>query len=118
MKSIPIPGPQKRLIELKAGYKLSQIKANPEDVLKVRYALKPEEQADWLAIKDKIREQFIAKGFAAPLIQPERTKVKERSVNIRQAAVKSDKQLVAEFGAQRKLAPALLKAGMAFVEKA
>jgi predicted phosphodiesterase len=96
MKSIPLPGPQKRLIDLKAGYKLAKVEAEPGDIVKVRYKLTPEEQPDWFAIK---------------------TLIKEKRVSIRRVAAKSDERIVTEFGTQRQLPKTTLEVGMELLER-
>lgn len=111
-KSIPLPGPQKRLIELADGYNLSKIKARKGDIVKVRYSLTPEEQPDWFAIKTQIKEQLIAKGIEVHLVQPEMSLIKAKRVAIKKAPLKSDERVVQEFGVQKKLLKPTMAIGM------
>lgn len=114
-KSVPLPGPQKRLIELKKGYSLSKIKAKKGDIVKVRYTLKPEEQPDWFAIKSAIKEQLTDKGIEVHLVAPDTSLVKAKQVSIRKAPLKSDERIVEEFGKQRNLLKPMLAVGMEIV---
>lgn len=116
-ESIPLPGPQKRLIELSAGYNLNKVKANPGDIVKARYKLKLEEQDKWFAIRDRIKRELLARELIVHLIQPVTT-AKTRSVQIKRPDNKSDERIVQEFGQQRKLTKARLQVGMDLLEKA
>jgi predicted phosphodiesterase len=116
-KSIPLPGAQKRLLEFKTGYKLSNLPANPGDIVKVRYNLALGEQDKWHEIKEALRRQLIEAGMVVHLVQPVTT-AKTRSVVIRKAETKSDTRLVQEFGKQLKLPAATLKAGLDLLEEA
>lgn len=116
--SIPLPGPQKRLIELKKGYKLSKIEAEPGDIVKVRYQLTSDEQPDWFEIKSLIKEQLSGKGLTVHLVQPEMTLIKSKRVNIRKVETKSDERIVQEFGSQRQLPKDTLAAGMVILQEA
>lgn len=110
--SIPLPGPQKRLIELADGYSLANIKAKKGDIVKVRYSLTPEEQPDWFAIKTRIKEQLMEKGIEVHLVQPEMSQIAAKRVAIKKAPLKSDEHIVQEFGTQKKLLKPTLAIGM------
>jgi len=110
--SISLPGPQKQLIELKTSYKLDRLKINKGDIVKVRYQLTPEEQPDWINIKERITEQMLKLGITVHLVQPETSLIKVRHVNIRKAETKSDEHVMQEFGSQKKVPKSTMNVGM------
>jgi hypothetical protein len=117
-KSIVLPGPQKRLINLFGGYAESDFgDAKEGDIVKVRYVLRPDEQDNWHEIKAGVKLECSRRGFVVHLIQPVTT-AKKRSVTIQHAEAKSDEKLVREFGRQLKVSDASLKVGVSFLKEA
>lgn len=115
--SIPLPGPQKRLLELSAGYDVRKMDLRSGDIIKVRYTLKLDEQDKWFAIRDKIKKQLTELDMVVHLVQPVTT-TRNRSISISRAETKSDKLIVQEFGKQSKVTPATLKVGLTLIEEA
>lgn len=115
--SIPVPGPQKRLVELKAGFKLGDVNANKGDIVKVRYRLTQQERERWPEIKASLRLKLSEVGLIVHMIQPELDKMKSVIVKKRSSSKKDDLELVKEFSKRSSISDKILQAGMDIVEK-
>lgn len=117
--SIYLPGPQKRLLELKFGddvlLKIEDM--NDGDIVKVRYTLKPDEHDKWFEIRDKLRRYLTEHGLIAHLVQPVMT-AKTKSVTIKRPETKSDERIIQDFGRQLKVPEATLRVGLALLKEA
>ncbi len=116
MESIPFPGPQKRLLTFSKGYDLTEIKANPGDLLKVRYQLASDERENWPEIKATIRQSLAEMGLDIHLIQPlmEMGQQKHAVAPVR----KTDEALVQQFAAQAGVSDPVLETGLQLLQKA
>lgn len=122
IESIPLPGPQKRLIDITtkdigklqsgAGYDFTE-----GDIVKARISLKPEEQEKWGTIREKVRRELADLGVEVHLVQPVTT-AKAKRIKMEPVHAKSDEAVVREYGKAAKVPEATLKAGLGFVEKA
>lgn len=111
MRSLPLPGPQKRLIELRAGYDPRKINAAPGDIVQVRYTLKPDEQDKWLVIRGELKRDMEERGFIVHVVKPVTT-LKNRSVSVHRPDRKSDERIVQEYAKQLKLSEQTAKVGI------
>jgi DNA repair exonuclease SbcCD nuclease subunit len=122
-KSIPSPGPQKRLLELTypnrkiegswTDYftKIAERKINPGDILKVRVQIEPSQAPQWSAIKDEIHKWGKAQGYNIYLIQPLIDKTESGSMAKRKTVTRTDEQLVEHHIKSKSASEATLKTG-------
>lgn len=118
--SIPLPGPQKRLLEFDTsviGHMEREF--NEGDIIKARVKLLPKEQDKWFSIRDKVKKELTELGAVVHLVQPITTaRARARSVKIEKAEVKKDEVVVAEYGKSLKIPEATLKVGLGFLKEA
>lgn len=122
IESIPLPGPQKRLIDITtadierlrsgAGYEFAE-----GDIVKARITLKPEEQEKWGTIREKVRRELTELGVEVHLVQPITT-ARVKRLKMEPAQAKSDEAILREYGKGAKVPEATLKVGLGFLEKA
>lgn len=120
MKSIPMLGPQKRLVELDAstlqGWECDHL--FKDDIVKVRYALQEAERDHWPEIKDQIKSRLIANDCIPFLIQPVLEKSTQKKVLTASHRSKSDEQVVKDFGKQFKVPEPTLETGLELMREA
>lgn len=119
--SIPLLGPQKRLMNITTGDigKLKQFTdLRQGDIVKARITLLPKEQADWLSIRNQVRKELTDLGAVVHMVQPLINEKTKGSIKIKRATVKKDDVVVREYGKQVKVPEATLKVGLGFLEKA
>ena len=116
---IPLPGPQKRLLDFDTsviGHMEPEF--NKGDIVKARVKLALNEQANWLTIRNKVRKELTDLGAVVHMVQPITTEKTKGSVKVRHVQIKSDDAVVREYGKQVKVPEATLKVGLGFLEKA
>jgi DNA repair exonuclease SbcCD nuclease subunit len=126
-KSVPCPGPQKRLVEIgfwswvmdKEEDRISRVcgdELNKGDILKVRVTMQKEDYAQWPEVKKQIQEWGEANEYEIFSIVPdvERTEVAKGSVQVRKPA-KTDKELLKQYGRARTIDKDTLDVGMSFI---
>ncbi len=122
VESIPVPGPQKRLIDITTddlehiseGIGLGLSKG---DIVKARIKLRPDEQDNWFAVRDSVKRELADLGVTVHLIQPVTTS-RNRSLKLgKTAQAKSDVLVVQEFGKVAKVPAETLKVGLDFVRE-
>lgn len=120
MQSIPMLGPQKRLVELDArGLQLWECdNLYKDDIVKVRYKLQPEELEFWPGIKDQIKSKLINNDCIPFLIQPVLNKTVVKKAQIASHHIKSDEQVVQDFGKRFKVPEPTLEAGLELMREA
>lgn len=111
--SIPVEGPQKRLIEISSLEDLDDFVIPQGDILKVRVSLTnydewPELQA---GIEVWAKENRMVLNQTQPIIQNPLTK----KASLEKRASKTDKELFEEYGQKRQLTEGVLKAGEKFL---
>jgi hypothetical protein len=114
-KSIPLDGPQKRLIELRKGYIADDFGyAAKGDVVKVRYSLTSAERDKWPEIKSKLKNELSELGCMVFAVQPmiEQKGAVQRKLAIQQ---KSDLQFVTEYGKQEHVSDDTLAVGLELI---
>lgn len=117
MKSIPLPGPQKRLLTLEPGYKVKDFTVEAGDVVKIRYLLPEGDRENWPALREKLREQLQELDCVVYAVQPVLEKSKQFGSVVSKRRVNSDVEMVKLFGKQNKASDEVLDAGLALVEK-
>ena len=117
MKSIPLPGPQKRLLTLEPGYKLKDLDLIEGDVVKVQYKLPNEAREKWPEMRDKMREQLQALGCLVYAVQPVIDKTKRAGSVVSKRRVNTDDAMVRMFAQQNKVSDDVLATGLALTEK-
>ena len=118
-ESIPLPGPQKRLLEFDTSV-IGKMEAefNKGDIIKARVKLTAKEQPNWFAIRDKVKRELTDLGAIVHLVQPlisERTK---GSVKVKSVQTKKDDVVVREYGKAVKVPDDTLKVGLGFLKEA
>lgn len=116
VKSIPLGGPQKRLVELKKGYSKEDLLgyAMDGDVVKVRYELSNAEREKWPEIKSRIKNELSGLGCMVFAVQPliEQNATAQRKVVAKQ---RSDSQLLSEYGKQERVSDETLAVGLELI---
>lgn len=121
IRSLPVTGPQKRLIELRVeGGKLESIKGAAElrgDIIKVRVHLPMSEREHWGKHRDQIHKWGHDNGFVIHAIQPIVEYTPGKKSESAAYAPKTDEELVREYGRRRGLDKATLAAGLTLAEQ-
>lgn len=122
MKSIAVPGPQKRLLEVSAGQKLEEgtltgtgaIKEG--DILKIRVTLTVAQYAKWAEFKRGVVEWGHKHGYLIDQIVPvtDRTKKVQQRTAI-QRSTRSDTEILSDYAKTRDIDEATLKVGAKFL---
>jgi DNA repair exonuclease SbcCD nuclease subunit len=113
IESIPVPGPQKRLIELYEGrMDFAKYQNYKDDMVKVRVHLTNKEREEWPTIRDNIK-----KWFSDVVVEP----ILERTAPLpweETATLKDDKELIREYGVQQKLSREAMDVGYGLSDEA
>jgi predicted phosphodiesterase len=120
IKDIPLPGPQKRLLDITTADigKLKKQSFDKGDIVKVRLTLGLEEQDNWFAYRDDVKRELGNLGADVYLVQPV-TSARARSLaKIARKDVKSDELIVQEYGKTSKVPAPTLKVGLGFLKEA
>lgn len=118
IKSIPSPGPQKRLIECKYPALPYQCKANPNDILKVRVTIDATQAPQWNQIKDDIKRWGDKNGYVIYLVQPViDAKGASGSAKSRKANTRTDEELLEIYSKSRAVSETTLKTGLNLLRK-
>lgn len=120
IKSLKLPGRQKRLVEIKSLDGLKKVEGvNPGDILKVRVQLSSADHAKWPAMQEAIRKWGADNNYqvhtVVPLVLDGRTR-QDASVR-RSRTRRDDKALVTEYGKARGIAQPTLKVGLELMEE-
>lgn len=118
-KSIPVDGPQKRLIECKAGKGLlSCWNANEGDILKVRVYLEQRHTKQWSEIRKAISEWAEKSNYTLNSIEPIVNYLPEDKRSMTDAAFghKTDAQYLREYSARRGLDTIMMQDGLKYLE--
>lgn len=116
MRSLPVGGSQKRLIEVKSLAELKQDKvqlAGPNDILKVRLEICPNQHAEWPSLVAEVKAWGAKNGYIIDTVQPivvggQKSMMKERKNHTTQ----TDEQLLAEYAAARSVDEKTVKTGL------
>lgn len=116
-KSIPIDGPQKRLIECKAGKGLlTNWDAYPGDIIKVRIHLEPRHTEKWDEIRKAISEWAEKHDYTLNSIEPIVNYLPQEKRSGPRFGHKSDAEYMNEYAARRGLDTIMLKEGLTYIE--
>ena len=116
MRSVPLPGPQKRLLELNHGYLPRDLAVNHSDVVKVRFNLLEKYREDWPEIRADIRSKLEDLCCVVYAIQPVLEKAARSASVTSKRYVKSDEEMVKTFGKQYRASEQMMHIGLALTE--
>ena len=116
MKSISLPGPQKKLLTLKPGYKLTDLDLIEGDVIKVQYNLPNDAREKWPEVRDKLRVQLQDLGCLVYAVQPVVDKTKRVGSVVSKRRVNTDETMIRMFAEQNKVSDDVLETGLALIE--
>lgn len=112
--SLPVPGPQKRLIKLASISKLAAHLANKGDIVKITVALKSEEFAEWQRYRGMIEDLAYKEGWALHSASPIITHTLSHKLTS-ESKQKPDAEIMRAFAARQGLNDKLLNVGMEFL---
>lgn len=126
IRSIPSPGPQKRLVEFTYPNRRTErpwtdyfkCRANPGDILKIRIHLEPSQAPDWKTIKQEVTTWADENGYLPYLIQPHIDAQGTKSMSKRKVGSKTDEQLIQDYVGARAVSEATLRTGLNLLRKA
>jgi len=119
IKSIPAPGPQKRLVEVSSIEDLDNQKGlNEGDILKVRIKLAPGDHALWPELQAKVRQWGKDEGYIINKVQPVIEGAKATPSRRRDQVRKSDEQLVEEYVRKMEVKKGTAKVGLDLLRSA
>jgi hypothetical protein len=120
LKSLRLPGRQKRLVEVKSLDGLAKVTGvNAGDILKVRVQLSAADHAKWPEMQEAIRKWGVENDYQVHTVVPlvldgqRRQGASERRARTR----KDDQALVTEYSKARGVAQPTLKVGLALMEE-
>lgn len=114
IKSIPVPGPQKRLIECSVNKGLWSWQANAGDILKVRVSIQRKHVERWHEIKQDITNCCKKNGYVLHSVEPIMNDQPEHIEGPR-ITNKTDEEYIREYAERRGLDDNTIKVGMTFL---
>ena len=114
IKSLPVDGPQKFLVEVKTiGELQKQAHLQPGDILKVRLTIRPDQHADWPALVSQVKAWGAEKGYLIDAVQPivvggQKSMTKDKPL----APKQSDEQLLTDYAKARGVDEKTVKIGL------
>ena len=116
--SIPIGGPQKRLVEVYSPTELLKQKGlNEGDILKVKMHIASGEYDRWPEYQDKIRKWGEARGFIVHMTQPIIAGKGQPSRKKTNVTTKSDEELLKAYAKSRRVDERTLQTGLTLLRK-
>jgi len=115
--SIPVPGRQKRLIEINQIYDLDPEMANDGDIVKVRMDIETNDHALWPELQAKIRSFGAQHGWWMYDVRPRVIVVGGKATARRRTEVRTDEELVRIYGKARGIGEKTLKTGLELMRK-
>lgn len=115
--SIPLSGPQKRLVTVTSLQQLSDQSFNKGDIVKVRVAVPPAERERWAETSKAVRQRVVELGGVPFLVQPQLLSEEAVPEDRRAAPVvrRSDEQLVVDFARVAGVSTETVDFGLALV---
>lgn len=121
--SVPVEGPQKRLIEIPLD--VTEAKLNklwktvyPGDVLKVKVDILPEQYKEWPNIRAKVHKWAEKTEAIVHAVVPAKVPLtKLKTITSMPARFKNDPELIRHFGRRKSLPISTLKTGLWLAEK-
>ena len=119
IQSIPIPGPQKRLVEFRAehGVGTGLHELHQGDLLKVRVHLTPDQVPRWAQYRDDVQQWGEKFGYVIVTVQPVVTQRSSKPLLSRVHRAADDQQLLREFAKRRGLDDLTLTAGLNLIKQ-
>lgn len=119
-KSIPVPGQQKRLLELTSIGELDGClrMVSKGDICKVRIALHAKDHVQWPNIQERVRRWGTENGLQIYAVQPKVIGQKGVATARRRTDARTDQQLVRLYGEANAVGAQTLKIGLELTEKA
>jgi len=114
LSSLPMVGPQKRLVEVSSFAELAKAAVNEGDVVKVRFHLEAWKKENWSEMKVDIRKALLKLGVEAHTIQPVIEAGEKVPSNKQREShrVRSDEDIVRDFGKAAKAEEPVIKTGL------
>lgn len=118
-QSIPVPGVQKRLLEIDslADLKSCLRMVNAGDICKVRVTLHAKDHARWSEIQERVRQWGTENGLQIYTVQPQITGQKGAATARRRVDAHTDRQLVELYGEARAVGAQTLKTGLELMKE-
>lgn len=112
-KSIPVPGVQKRLIEITDLKQLDKLKGVHEgDILKVRLKLPPDLRTSWPEMQDEVRKWGLGAGVVIHAVQPMTDSTMLFREKAQQRAPRTDEELMKAYAAKTGIDKRTLEMGL------
>ena len=116
IKSIPVPGAQKRLVEVGSIDQLDKFTGlSSGDILKVRVSITQRQKAKWSAIRESILGWGEKHGYVIHAIQPVVQQEQAQGVQIRSDR-RSDRKVLTDFAQQNGVDERTVKTGLSLLE--
>jgi hypothetical protein len=113
LTSLPVPGPQKRLVDITSLEDLSnQPQLNAGDILKVRFTITGELRPRWQELQGKVREWGEQNGFMIHIVQPILHEESRPGKKAAATTTKTDEQLLRTYAKHRGIDERTLKTGL------
>lgn len=114
--SLPCDGPSKQLIHIRTLDDLKKVGGLlPQDILKVRVDLDPDQADRWPEIKEAVREWGAKRGLLVHQVLPVRQGNGSSMMKVDGASVRSDEELLRDYAGVRVIGADILKAGLKFL---
>lgn len=118
-QSVPVPGPQKRLLEISS---LGELKdclrmVNAGDICKVRVALYAKDHAQWPQMQERVRKWGAENDLQMYTVQPKIISQKGKATARRQVDTRTDRQLVELYSEARAIGVPTRKTGLELMDK-
>jgi hypothetical protein len=112
-ESIPVPGVQKRLIEITSLGQLDKLKGVHEgDILKVRLKLPPDMRTSWPEMQDEVRKWGLDAGVVIHAVQPMTDATMLLRQKAEQRAPRTDEELMKAYAAKTGIDKRTLETGL------
>jgi hypothetical protein len=113
MKSVSVPGPQKRVVLVDTrGKPINKIELKPGDILKVRVPLVPEDYARWAEIRERVRDALGTEGFVIHAVEPAMGNRFADRRKVKQCSTETDDQLLTRYAKHHGIDDKTLKVGL------
>jgi hypothetical protein len=112
LKSIPVPGPQKRLLTLSVEGAIDFKDVSPGDILRIRIPIARKDYARWPELCQTTRAVAIEQGYTVDSIQPLVIEGPDNPQPRRIKPAQSDEQILREYAKAQGLEEQTIKVGL------
>jgi hypothetical protein len=114
MESVPVPGPQKRLVILdRHGLPMNKKGVNKGDILKIRVGLAQQDYAKWAEIREQVRTMAIDQGYMVHAVEPiVQKQSKSEAVRRKMRRNESDEELLRRYAEMHNIDEKTLEVGL------